>query len=165
MSMKIIKILFPILSLSLLVSSCCQKKVYCTSGYLDFAFTGFVRNEVRSFTLRRYAKGDQFGPVIDSAQFIYYGTAPVRLVPDTLPLSDYKTVGELKGITADNDWAIYLPVTGKVFYITSVFDNQNKSEMVKCGNYQTHCTRDIANFSISNIWKSGNYIYIQKGEY
>src|SRR5690606_20500609 len=102
-----------------LFSSCCEKKIYCRSESLDFAFTGFDRSEVRSFTLRRYKQGDQWGPVLDSAQFIYYGQAPVTIRPDTLPLADYRTVGNLDGITEGNDWAIYLPATHKTYYITT----------------------------------------------
>lgn len=147
------------------VSSCCEKRIYCTSGMLDFAFTGFDRSEVRSFTLRRYKKGDQWGPVIDSAQYIYYGQAPVTTRPDTLPFADYRTVGALKGITADNDWSVYLPATGKTYYITTIFTDEKKSELVRCGDKAASCSSAITNFSINSNWQNGNFIYIQKGEW
>jgi len=159
--------LFP-LGLILVVmalSSCCEKKVYCTSSTLGFAFTGFPRSEVRSFTLKRFYKGDQFGQVLDSAQFIYYGTAPVTARPDTLPFSDYRTVGNLKGITIGNDWAIYLPATGKTYYITTIFDDEHKSEYVRCGDDLTTCTKKITNFSVNNDWQNGDWLYLQKGKW
>lgn len=149
----------------LLLPSCCEKKIYCSSQLLDFAFTGFDRSEVRSFTLRRYKKGDQWGPVLDSAQFIYYGQAPVTGRPDTLPFADYRTVGNLKGIAADNDWAIYLPATRKTYYITTIFTDEKKSQLVRCGDDNTNCTSAITNFSINSDWQNGGFIYIQKGKW
>lgn len=146
-------------------SSCCEKKVYCTSAKLAFAFTGFPRSEVRSFTLRRYGKDDQFGPVLDSAQFIYYGTAPVTSRPDTLPFYEYRTVGNLEGITSGNDWAIYLPATGKTYFITTIYDDGNKSQLVRCGDEFTTCTKAITNFSINSIWLDGGVLYIEKGKW
>lgn len=146
-------------------SACCEKKIYCTSQTLDFAFTGFDRSEVRSFTLRRYKKGDQWGPVLDSAQFIYYGQAPVRISPDTLPFADYRTVSSIKGISADNDWSIYLPATRKVYFITTIFTDEKKSQLVRCGDDATSCTSAITNFSINSDWQNGGFIYIQKGKW
>ena len=149
----------------LVISSCCQKKVYCTSQLLDFAFTGFPRNEVRNFTLRRYVKGDQYGKVLDSAQFIYYGTAPITSKPDTLSFSDYSTVGGLAGITSGNDWCIYLPATGKTFFVTTIFDDNNNAQLIRCGDNETSCTKAITNFSINNEWLNGGFVYIQKGRW
>ncbi|MCB0697073.1 MAG: hypothetical protein KDC07_06895 [Chitinophagaceae bacterium] len=161
--------LFPVwigLLLSVLtISSCCHKKVYCTSETLDFAFTGFDRNEVRNFTLRRFAKDNPWGEVLDSAQFIYYGSAAVTLKPDTLQFSDYRTIGNLDGITSDNDWAIYLPATGKIFYFTTIFDDNNKSQLVRCGDDNTTCSKAITYFSINNDWQRGDFLYLQKGRW
>ncbi len=145
--------------------SCCEKKVYCRSGQFDFAFTGFDRSEVRSFTLRRYKQGDQWGPVLDSAQFIYYGQAPVAGWPDTLPFADYRSVGDLDGITAGNDWAIYLPATRKTYFITTIFTEDKRSQLVRCGDDETSCVSAITNFSINDNWQNGGFIYIQKGEW
>ena len=147
------------------LSSCCEKKIYCGSQMLDFAFTGFDRSEVRSFTLRRFKQGDQWGQVLDSAQFIYYGQAPVSMRPDTLPLADYRTVGVLKGIYAGNDWAIYLPATGKTYFITTIFTEEKKSELVRCGDNKSSCTSAITNFSINGEWQNGGYVYIQEGRW
>lgn len=149
----------------LMLSSCCEKKIYCTSGTLDFAFTGYNRTEVRSFTLRRYAKGDQFGPVIDSAQFIYYGDNTLPSKIDTFYFQDYRTVGNLKGITADNDWAIYLPAAAKLYYVTTIFDDQNNSQLVRCNDKETNCVKNITNFSINNLWQSTDFIYVEKGKF
>lgn len=147
------------------LSSCCEKRIYCDSQMLDFAFTGFDRSEVRSFTLRRYKKDDQWGPVIDSAQYIYYGQAPVTPGrPDTLSFADYRTVGALKGITAGNDWAIYLPGTRKTYYITTIFTDEKKSELVRCGDKAASCSSAITNFSINGSWQNGGFMYIQKGK-
>lgn len=153
-----------LLSLTFL-SSCCEKKIYCSSELFDFAFTGFDRSEVRSFTLRRYPKGNQWGRVLDSAQYIYYGQAPVTTRPDTLPFADYRTIGSLSGITADNDWAIYLPATRKTYYITTIFTDDKKSQLVRCGDDQTSCTSAITNFSINGEWQNGGFIYIEKGKW
>lgn len=160
-------LLLSILGLILIVSSCCQKRVYCSSGYLDFAFTGFERSEVRSFTLRRYVKDSIYGRVLDSAQYVYYGNAPVSLTkPDTLPLSDYRTVSKYdKGITTGNDWAIYLPATGKEFTITNLFDDNNNYIMSKCGDDGASCGKMIVNYSINNQWQSGSYLYLDKKLY
>lgn len=143
-------------------SSCCEKKVYCNYGTIDFAFTGFPRNEVRNFTLRRYVKGDQWGKVIDSAQYIYYGDAQITVRPDTLPFADYRTVGDLPAITQGNDWAIYLPSNGMVYFITTIFDDNNVSQLVRCNDKETSCTRAITNFSLNSAWQNGNFVYIQK---
>lgn len=147
------------------MSSCCEKKIYCSSELLDFAFTGFDRSEVRSFTLRRYKKGDQWGAVLDSVQYIYYGQAPVTSRPDTIPFADYRTVGNIKGIAADNDWGIYLPATRKVYYITTIFTEDKKSQLVRCGDDNSSCSSAITNFSINSEWQSGGHIYIQKGKW
>lgn len=149
----------------MLASSCCRKKAYCTDQVLGFSFTGFARNEVRSFTLRRYIKDNNYNKVLDSAQFIYYGTAPVTVKPDTLAFYDYRTVGNLKGIMRGNDWAIYLPATGRVYYFNSIFDDNNKSQLVRCGDESTTCTRKITNFAINNDWQSGGYFYLAKGRW
>lgn len=151
-----------ILIMVLCLSSCCEKKVYCKYGSIDFAFTGFTRNEVRNFTLRRYVKGDQWGKVIDSAQFIYYGDAQVTSRPDTIPFIDYRSVGNLPAITQGNDWAIYLPSNGRVFFFTTIFDDNNVSELVRCNDNETSCTRAITNFSLNELWQNGNFVYIQK---
>lgn len=146
----------------LAASSCCEKRVYCTDQVLGFSFTGFARNEVRSFTLRRYIKDDNFNKVLDSAQFIYYGTAPVTVRPDTLSFADYRTIGNLRGITTGNDWAIHLPATGKVYYFNTIFDDNNKAQLVRCGDDNTTCARTITNFSINNEWQSGSFFYLAK---
>lgn len=151
-----------LLALILSSSSCCEKKVYCGYGDIDFAFTGFPRNEVRNFTLRRYAKGDQWGKVLDSAQFIYYGSAQVTTRPDTLPFSDYETVGKLSRITQGNDWAVYLPATNQTFFFTTIFDDNRVSELVRCNDNSTSCTRQITYFSLNDGWQVGNFAYIQK---
>lgn len=146
----------------LILSACCEKKVYCGSQKLDFAFTGFPRNDIRSFTLRRFAKGDQWGKPLDSALFIYYGNAPVRLTPDTIPMADYRTISKIDGITTGNDWGIFLPATGELYFITNIFDDNKVSTMARCNDHKTSCTRNIVNYSVNNEWKDGGYAYIAK---
>jgi hypothetical protein len=157
--------LITILLLVVSLPSCCEKKIYCSSQVLDFAFTGFDRSEVRSFTLRRFKKGDQWGPVLDSVQYIYYGQAPVTSRPDTLPFADYRTVGNINGISAGNDWAIYLPATRKTYFITSIFTDEKKSQLVRCGDDITGCSSAITNFAINENWQNGGFVFIQKGKW
>lgn len=147
------------------MSSCCKKKVYCKDAVLDFSFTGFLRQEVRSFTLRRYAKDSNFEKVLDSAQFIYAAAAPVTSRPDTLPLSDYMTVNSINGISRENDWVIYLPATKKEFYISDIGDNGNRSILVRCGDKEKSCVADIIHLSINGRWKEGGFLYIEEGKY
>lgn len=157
---------FAALLISLLTAtSCCEKRVYCEALPLDFAFTGFAPSDIRSFTVRRFAKGDQWGKALDSAQYIYYGTAPITTKPDTIPFADYRSATNAPGITQGNDWAIYLPAIGKTYYITTIFDDGNKSQLVRCNNDETTCSRSITNFSINNDWQSGSFLYIQKGRW
>lgn len=146
----------------LATASCCEKKIYCSTGKLDFAFAGYTRQEIRSFTLRRYAEGDQWGAVIDSAQFVYYGDQPLSTIPDTFYFSEYRTVGKLSAITPGNDWGIYVPTTGRVYFITAIVDDQHNDEFVRCNDKKTTCTKEVAHFLINDQWRNGNFIYIDK---
>lgn len=157
--------IIPLILLSLLAASCCEKKIYCTSGALDFAFTGYQRTEVRSFTLRRFVEGNEFQEVLDSAQFIYYGTDDSPLKPDTFYFGDYRTVGDLKAIKPGNDWQIYLPAIQKTYYFSTIYDDQNNSQFVRCNDNETSCTKKITNFSINFNWQSGNFIYIPEDRF
>lgn len=154
-----------LLAITVTQSACCKKKIYCKDGILDFTFTGFDRNEIRSFTLRRYAKNNKFEEVLDSAQFIYTAAAPVTTRPDTISVDDYRTVSSISGITISNDWVIYLPATGKEFYITNITDDGNNSQLVRCGDNKTNCESVITNLYINSIWLGSNSIYIEKGKF
>lgn len=157
-------ILLTISSAVLSLSSCCEKKLYCGAKPLDFAFTGFPRSEVRSFILKRFAIGDRWGKPLDSAQYVYYGNAPVSLKPDTIMFSDYRTAGDPLSITQGNDWEIYLPASGTSYVITTIFDDNRQSQMVRCNDDETSCARNITNFSLNNEWQGGGFAYIQKKE-
>lgn len=162
---NIVVVLPLLLAIVMGLVSCCKKKVYCQDGVLQFSFTGFDRNEVRGFTLRRYEKNNEFDKVIDSAQYIYTAAAPVRTIPDTISINDYRTVSSIRGITVENDWAIYLPAINKVFYITNISDDGNESQLVRCGDEKTHCESAITNLYINSVWLGSNSIFIEKGKY
>lgn len=154
---------FMVLGIILLsAASCCRKRAYCDSATLNFAFTGFKKTEIRSFILRRYAIGNQWGKALDSATYVYTGTGSESPAGDTVELSDYSTVGNLGGITAGNDWGIYLPALGKTFFITTIFENDKRYELVKCGDDETRCSKDIRNFSVNDGWKDGGFAYLDK---
>lgn len=144
------------------LSACCEKKIYCGASPLDFAFVGFTQSEVRSFTIRRFIKGDQWGKAIDSAQYIYSGGGNVTGKIDTFYLENYNTISDYDGILVNYDWGIYLPATGKTFFITTIFDDNNISKLVRCGDDETSCTRSITNFSINDSWQNGNFAYLVK---
>lgn len=146
-------------------SSCCKKKVYCSSETLDFAFTGFERYEVRSFVLRRYPIDGQWGKPLDSSVFVYNGpTAVSPNEPDTVYFSDYQTVGVLRGITPGNDWGIYFPNTGKVYFVTTVLENDKRSELASCSDKSASCKKDITGASVNSSWVNGNFAFIQKSQ-
>lgn len=146
-------------------SSCCKKKVYCGSDTLDFAFTGFERSEVKSFVLRRYPIDGQWGKPLDSTVFVYNGPSAVPVNgADTVYFSDYRTVGVLDGIQAGNDWGIYFQATGTTYFITSIVENDKRSELAGCNDKSASCMKDIVGASANNLWVNGNFAYIEKAQ-
>lgn len=158
-------VLLLLIPVVLTAASCCKKKVYCTSESFDFAFAGFERTEIKTFVLRRFAEGDQWGKPLDSAQYVFSGSVATTNKRDTIYLSQYHTAKSIGGIRAGNDWAIYLPVTGQRFFITSITEEDNLSELVKCNDDETSCTKKITSFVINNLWKSGDFTFIDKDEW
>ena len=146
----------------LLASACCKKRVYCTSGSIEVAFTGFQRAETRTIVLKRYKVNDH-SKALDSAQFIYNGSKPIPVKGnDTLWLSDYTTVGLLKNITADNDWEIYNPYTGRHYLINSISQEGHTFQLEKCSGKETQCFNKITGFGINGGWNASDKLYIQK---
>lgn len=143
-------------------SSCCEKRLYCDSGTFDFAFAGYPRQEIRSFILRKYEKENIWTTPLDSAQYVYTGASTISTKPDTLYFSDYSTTDDIRGITAGYDWAIYLPATREIFWITTIFENDNNWEMVRCNEDSKTCSKDITNFSLNSIWRNGGFAFLPK---
>jgi hypothetical protein len=148
----------------LFFTSCCKKRVYCTSGNIGIAFTGFTRTESRSLILKRYAIGNEYKKAIDSSRLVYTGNAPVVLKkPDTLWLSDYSvSTGIIKDIIWGNEYVIEMPVNGRRFQIDAIANEGHNFEMAKCGDNGATCTNPIAAFAVNGGYIYGNKTYIGK---
>lgn len=159
---KFAKLAVVALSTLILYPSCCEKKLYCTTQPLDFAFTGFTKSEASIFTLRRYYKGSNlWGAAVDSVQYRYTG-AITGIKPDTLYFNEFTTSGGYSGIVPDYDWAIYLPVARQTFFITTIFHDNHTSQIVRCNDNESSCKKMITNFSINDSWQSGHFGFFQK---
>ena len=151
-----------VLTVVLSASSCCEKRLYCESKPLDFAFTGFTKTEARSFILRRYAVDKIWEAPLDSARFVYTGATTISTKPDTLYFSDYSTTDDLTGVLSGNDWRIYMPATQQEFLINTIFENENNWEIVRCKDEGKTCSKLIRNFSVNNLWKDGSFTFLEK---
>jgi hypothetical protein len=151
-------------AVSLALSACCKKRLYCDSGTLKIAFAGFPRNDVRLIMLKRYKTGD-FSKPLDSTTLSYSGNAPVLLnKKDTLWLSDYTSSSPMgNNITWGNDWKIrFIGTTPREYRITSIGDEGRRYQLVKCDDRTTRCTNELSHFSINDDWITGNTIYIHR---
>ncbi|MCB0698690.1 MAG: hypothetical protein H6551_00510 [Chitinophagales bacterium] len=166
--MNIVRVsaLLSLFIVALSVSSCCKKKVYCTSQSVDFAFTGFPRSVARTFVLKKLAVGAEWDQVIEEASFVYNGSRQVSTIrEDTLYFSEFTTTGNIRSITAGNDWLIYFPSSGKIFLINDIAEQERRYEMVRCGDYETSCTRAIDGFGINQRWQIGGFAFIAEGKF
>lgn len=154
---------YSLLSISCLLtlSACCEKKIYCTDGYLDFTFTGFTISEVRGFTIRQYIKDDANGEPIDSAQYIYSGAQQIAS-RDTFTFSDYRTVGDLQGIAINYDWEVYVPAVNRTYRFTAILNEGVNDRLVRCNDNETSCVNQINQFLVNDNWRGGNHVYIEK---
>lgn len=147
------------------ISSCCQKKVYCSPGYMEIGFIGFNRTEINNMILRRLPKDSQGAAPIDTAVFLFTGTYPTKTTPDqvdTVYFSDYTSKGALQGIYAGFDWVLYIPGTQRYYAITTIFNDDKQDVIVKCTDKETTCTSEIKNYSINGLWQDGRTLYIRK---
>lgn len=146
------------------VTACCKRKLYCSPGSLNLAFVGFQRSDIRSFVLRRYDVKDTVRyKALDSAQFLYSGNAPVNPgKKDTIWISDYTSNGSIGAIYYGNDWTITLSSTRGQFSVTTIYDEEHRSDIVGCNDNQASCVNNIAHFTLNGGWNSGNTGYIVK---
>jgi hypothetical protein len=148
---------------AMLVAGCCKKKLYCQSGSLTVAFVGFTRTESRSVSIKRYERGTT-DKAIDSGTFIYNGSQPVVAgKKDTLWLSEYQSSSYVfTGIKPANDWQIYLPFLRLNYHLKDMYDNGNRSTLVKCGDEETTCTAPMAHLVVNDYWMETDTLYIIK---
>ena len=154
-------IIIPIL---LLAAGCCKKKIYCPSGEMDIVISGYSRAESRSISIKRYKTGEH-EKALDSGTLVYNKTLPA-LKPnqkDTLSIHDYFSSSyAFTGIRPGNDWLIYLPAVRESYWITTINDDEHRSELVKCSDNDTRCTAEVAHFSANNQWFDGKAFWIVK---
>lgn len=151
--------------LSVIVSGCCKKKIYCNSGALDFAFTGYERAEARSFTLKKYPIDDYSGAAIDSAYYTYSGSRPDTGISDTLYLSEFTSSGSKLPIISGSDYILRFTRTGKQFLFRLVTEEEYYSELVRCNDNSTTCTKAVTGFDLNYNWTYGSFVYIEEGKY
>ena len=147
------------------VGGCCKRKQYCDFQELNILIIGFDRGASRSIIVKRYAQWDNARTkALDSTQYIYNGTAPVVPGrPDTLRFSDYTpTSGPQNRIKAGNDWVLTLPAVNYRYHISDIRDDGHHSEIVRCNDDETKCTKGISSFNVNgNQWGGSNF-YISK---
>ena len=153
-----------ILACLCLFSSCCKKRVYCTSGDIKLAFTGFTRAETRTIVLKRYEIGNKYAKALDSARLVYSGNSPIKVnKPDTVWLSEYTlTSGLIKSIVWGNEWSLELPANGRWFAVHTIGNVDHRFEMTKCSDDSHSCTNDISGFMVGGGYYYGNTAYINK---
>lgn len=156
--------ILPLLAITVSLGACCKKKLYCQTGDMKIAIVGYTRSESRNMIVKRY-KSWEHDKALDSGTFIYSGNVPLVVnKPDTLWFSDYKAYNNynIKSITGGNDWAIELPSVRERYLITAMYDDNHRSEMVKCGDNSTTCTAAITQFVVNESWTEGNVLWIRK---
>lgn len=146
-------------------SACCKKRVYCDSGTLKIAFSGFPRNEIKNIYIKRYKIEDSLrGKALDSATFIYTGNTPsIPNQRDTLYLSDYTSNnGMSSNITWGNDWEIRISALERVYRFTQITDEGHRYDMAKCSDNDTRCTNELNYFLVNGQGINGNTLFIRK---
>lgn len=156
-------ILIALLFTALGMSACCKRRAYCRTGSLSIAFVGFQTSEIRSFVLRRYDIDDTIRTkALDSAQFVYTGTASLPNVRDTVWMSDYNSNGKLGSIHSGNDWTITFVSIGRQYGFHAIYDEEHRYDIVRCSDNETSCTNRISHFSINGAWNEGDVAFIFK---
>ena len=129
---------------------------------MGIIISGYSRSESRSVSIKRYKTGE-YTKALDSGTLIYNKTLPT-LKPnekDTLFLEDYISSSyAFTGIKPGNDWLIYLPAVRESYLITSLYDDEHRSELVKCGDNSTRCTAEVAHFTVNNQWMDGKVLWL-----
>lgn len=133
-----------ILSLPLLLFSLasCWRTVQCSNISQQLEFIGFDSTELNSVILYKYQTGNTFSQLVDSVDI---GTNNYRwdyynggYFPDSLiitPSMVHKPYDTLLTINSFYDWKIYVPATGKKYFISDLsYDQQSKR--IKIG-YET----------------------------
>lgn len=154
-------IIIPVL---LAATGCCKKKLYCDNGKMNIVISGYSRSESRTVSIKRYKTGD-YTKALDSGTLVYNKTLPTLKAgeKDTLLLGDYlSSTYAFTGIKPGNDWLIYLPAVRESYIITTLFTDEHRSELVKCGDNSTRCTAEISHYSVNNQWCDGNVLWIVK---
>lgn len=166
MSIVRISVILSFFFVGSLASSCCKKKIYCKTAYVDFALTGFPRSEARTFVLKRLAVGAEWDDILDEATFVYNGGRPVSSIKDdTLYFSEFTTTGDIRQITPGNDWIIYMPATNKILFIDDIAESDNRSELVRCGDHESGCAKYLHGFALNDRWQVGGFVYIENGKF
>jgi hypothetical protein len=153
-----------ILPLLLVAAGCCKKKLYCDNNKMNIVISGYSRSESRSLSIKRYKTGE-YTKALDSGTLVYNKTLPALKAgeKDTLFLTDYiSSAYAFTGIKPGNDWLIYLPALRESYLITTILDNEHRSELISCGDNSTRCLADVAHFSVNNQWMDGSTLWLIK---
>lgn len=131
---------------------------------MNIVITGYSRSESRSVSIKRYKIGEH-EKALDSGTLVYNKTLPTLKAgqKDTLWLNDYFSSSyAFTGIKPGNDWLVYLPAVRESYLITSVYDNEHRSEMVKCGDNSSTCVAEVSQFTVNNLWFNDNTLWLVK---
>ncbi len=154
-----------ILFIALLVgaSACCKKRTYCDGERLNIIFTGFDHEAVRSVVLKRYSRGEkEFTKALDSSVLVN-SAAAITGKPDTSKLNTYKVnTGKLDGVRFGSDWKLVITSLDKEFYISDIYEGDNRYTKVQCKDNNTKCTNGIKSYVIGGLWVEDNTLYIRK---
>ncbi|MGN6568216.1 MAG: hypothetical protein ACTHJ0_09700 [Flavipsychrobacter sp.] len=122
------------LPLLLLYLTSCWRTMQCVNASQQLQFIGFDSIELNSVILYKYQTGNTFSQLVDSFDIgtnnykwdHYYG----GYYPDSLiitPSMVHKPYDTLLTINNFYDWKIYIPATGKRYFISDVkYDQQTK---------------------------------------
>ncbi|MBS1688924.1 MAG: hypothetical protein JSS96_09385 [Bacteroidetes bacterium] len=128
------KLLIPSLFLSLLTLVSCWRTMQCVNPMQQLQFIGFDSTELNSVILYKYQTGNTFSNLVDSFDIgtnsyrwdHYYG----GYYPDSLIIMSsmvHKPYDTLLTINNFYDWEVYIPATGKRYFISDVkYDQQTK---------------------------------------
>lgn len=156
---KVISVICMLLVSTVVISSCCKKRRYCDAGQIDFAIVGYERIQSRHIVLKKYAIGG-IKP-LDSGRYVYNGNRPDTFDIDTLYFADYTTVDNRLKVTAGNDWEIHIPGAGRVFKISEIIESDNRYEMVRCGDDETKCNKQVTGYLMNGQWLTTSFIFIR----